>query len=118
MIPDRFLFTLVFFTFCGLQLGCGKVFYQTRLQPEQQAVICGYSVPWERQECLEEANEQIEWCKEALSQEDDCWNTLLGDASRFRKEYPVNDQTYFQFLKDPVSIKPLLDRIKREHPLH
>ncbi|MEN9682034.1 MAG: hypothetical protein RLZZ627_1927 [Pseudomonadota bacterium] len=96
--------------------GCGKSFYKTQLTAEQKNQICDYSVPWDRQECLAQADEQIEWCKEALGQEDDCWNTLLGDYSRYRKDLLVTDAQYFEILHDPVKISPLLEKIKRKHP--
>lgn len=97
-------------------VGCATSFYKTNLSSEQRSLICSYSVPWERQECLDEANEQIEWCKEALGQEDDCWNTLLGEYSRYRKEFPVDDAHYFAILHDPSKIAPLLAELKHRHP--
>ncbi|MEY2696059.1 MAG: hypothetical protein RL333_197 [Pseudomonadota bacterium] len=96
--------------------GCAKSFYKTELSTEQKAAICGYSVPWDRQECLDDANQQIEWCKEALGQEDDCWNTLLGDYSRYRAGAHVTDSQYFEILHDPVKIRPVLQRLKSLHP--
>ena len=102
--------------FCNL-IGCAPSLYKTKLQPEERAVICGYSVPWERSECLDEADQQIEWCKEALGQEHDCWNTLLGDYSAYRGAYPVSDSQYFEILHDPIKVRPLLDRMRHDHPI-
>lgn len=96
--------------------GCAKSLYKVQLTEEERAVICAYSVPWERDECLDEANEQIAWCEEALNQEHDCWNTLLGDYSRYRSAYPISDNEYFAILHAPAKIKPLLDRMRRDHP--
>ena len=100
-----------------LTSGCAKSFYKTELSAEQKSSICSYSVPWDRQECLDQANQQIEWCKEALGQEDDCWNTLLGDYSRYRKDTPVTDAQYFEILHDPGKISPILQRLKHLHPV-
>lgn len=102
---------LAFYLFSG----CATTFYKTELNAEQKAVLCDYSVPWDRQECLDQANQQLEWCKEALGQEDDCWNTLLGDYARYRQSYNVSDSQYFEFLHDPIKIKPLLTKIKSVH---
>ena len=99
-----------------LTSGCAKSLYKTELSTDQKAAICGYSVPWDRQECLDDANQQIEWCKEALGQEDDCWNTLLGDYSRYREETHVSDSQYFEILRDPLKIRPVLQRLKSLHP--
>lgn len=96
--------------------GCAKSFFRTELSAEQKSLICSYSVPWDREECLSQADQQIEWCKEALGQEDDCWNTLLGDYSRYRKEFPTTDDQYFAILHDPVKIGPMLQRLKLLHP--
>ena len=96
--------------------GCGKSFYKTQMTAEQKRLICDYSVPWDRQECLVQADQQNEWCKEALGQEDDCWNTLLGDYSRYRKDFPISDAQYFEILHEPEKISPLLQKIKRQHP--
>ena len=104
--------TLITVALCS---GCGASFYKTQLSADQKAVICGYGVPWDREECLEQANQQIEWCKEALGQEDDCWNTLLGDFSRYRRSYRVTDAQYFEYLHDPLTIKPLMAKIKSDH---
>lgn len=104
--------TFVFIIFSG----CGKSLYKTQLTAEQKLLICDYSVPWDRQECLTQADQQIEWCKEALGQEDDCWNTLLGDYSRYRKELVVSDAQYFEILHHPEKVSPLLQKIKRQHP--
>ena len=96
--------------------GCGTSFYKTQLTAEQKRLICDYNVPWDRQECLVQADQQIEWCKEALGQEDDCWNTLLGDYSRYRRDSPVTDAQYFEILHDPEKVAPLLQKLKRQHP--
>ncbi|MEY4684435.1 MAG: hypothetical protein RLZ25_894 [Pseudomonadota bacterium] len=112
----RVLFRLGVLSTWILVIGCAKTFYSTELSSEQKALICGYNVPWDRQECLDQANQQIEWCKEALGQEDDCWNTLLGDYSRYRKESQVSDTQYFEILHDPGKIGPVLQKLKRLHP--
>jgi len=96
--------------------GCGTSFYKTQLTAEQKRLICDYNVPWDRQECLLQADQQIEWCKEALGQEDDCWNTLLGDYSRYRKDSPITDAQYFEVLHDPVKVSPILQKLKSLHP--
>jgi hypothetical protein len=112
-----FRIILILMVMFSVLVGCAPSLYKTKLQPEERAIICGYSVPWERSECLDEADQQIEWCKEALGQEHDCWNTLLGDYSAYRGAYPVPDSQYFEILHDPTKVKPLLDRIKHDHPI-
>lgn len=96
--------------------GCAPSFYQTRLTAEDRAIVCNYSEPSERDNCLVEADSQIEWCKEALGQERDCWNTLLGDAAHLHAQYPVKDAEYFSYLHDPQKLKPLIARIRHDHP--
>jgi hypothetical protein len=110
------LLRILFISQITLLVGCGKVFYTTQLSEQQKASICASSVSWDRQECLLEANEQMEWCKEQIGQEDDCWNTLLGDYSRFRHELQVTDHDYFEILKDPVKVRPLVEQLRSNHP--
>lgn len=112
----RLLVCLVLLSSWLLLNGCSKSLYKTELTTDQKSLICSYSVPWDRQECLDQANAQIDWCKEALGQEDDCWNTLLGDYSRYRRASPVSDAQYFEILHDPAKISPLLQKLKRLYP--
>lgn len=102
---------LTYATMALLLSGCGKSFYKTTLTPEEKSLICGYSDLSEREECLDESDEQIEWCKEALGQEKDCWNTLLGDQAKFVKHYGVTDKAYFSYLHDPLKLRSLINRI-------
>lgn len=121
----RVLFRLGVLSTWILVIGCAKTFYSTELSSEQKALICGYNVPWDRQECLDQANQQIEWCKEALGQEDDCWNTLWvttrGTERNHRSVIPSISKffmirgklvPYFRSLNDCIQILELLKGCK------
>ena len=93
---------------------CAPSLYQTHLAPEERAMICGYSEPSERENCLAEADAQIEWCKEALGQEQDCWNTLLGDLAHKIRRHPVSNVDYFAYLHDPLKLRSLISSLRAQ----
>lgn len=107
----RLILTLYFFLHLA---GCAPSLYKTHLTHEQRSVICGYSDLSENEECLRESDQQIEWCKEALGQERDCWNTLLGDLSKEIKHYAISDTDYIAYLHDPLKLRPLIHRIQSD----